>query len=993
MLIALLLLLVHTVMTSSNATQCISITVCSHADESRRTCPEFDSVKQLGNSSTPALKHAVLGHALPIETNLGLQSSLSKWVVITTVASPTRDVASWAALGGWRVVTVADLKTPDPWVLELVDHLSVRNQRRLPFALAHVLPYRSYARKMIGYLYAIQHGARVIFDTDDDNAPLPTVNLTWARPTAHLLVTPRTFFDSDDNVYSAFGQPDIWPRGWAGPIPTGCNNSATAPTPKFHKRWNLFAPVQQGLANLDPDVDAIWRLRYPERIGKVRFTQSESSFACGGAVSPWNSQNTVIHYDAFWALYLPVTVSMRVTDIWRSYWASKLLTLMDACVEFHAPTVDQIRNFHNYTADFIDEAQLYVHARALVRFLYAWVCVHDTLRACGVELMHDMASAGFVGHDDIALVKHWFQDLEHAGYVYPAISSQKEREEEAMLNKVTLVLRTTARYKSMVFEHGLASSLAAFWPRSTKLNIVMDHSNDDMRECTSGWLSAAGALGLTGWSCAKAPPFTFTNTPKGGHDMMQYDMLVLATTHNAPQTEYVGFIDTDTVFVARVTDKALFTDDGRPYIHGLVGKACSHPDWEQYPCGTLEALKLPETMRAMNYFPVIIKTEHLRQMIDHIQKLHNASFQTVFGRLLQRGRYSQFNIMANYLWVYHRSDYEFRLEQCEPGWAQDAGPCRIKAQELGALIADPQLTLPWPKVAVHWRYRTRAQETLEHALAEGFERSYSSGAYSPDTPHDNLWDFEYHNWASWEPRALAQQRTFYIPKRDAPLRFALVLYSCTPQDEAESEWVTLLKTTLPVFRPNCKQLEHAHKLARSRGCTETHGYLQAVIDNYENLANVADVLFFVHAHRVSWHYTEPVNEQLEKVMADDAYLRKQAFGNVYCKSNRVMATSEWGPSGKRDPQELWTTLFKDTNVDFPLFDPSTQFQYPCCGTFWVTSQSIKKRPVEVYQTVLANTLATTEEDNRALVCGRVAESAWHVLFGYGTTFVEKPTWC
>ncbi|ETN70754.1 hypothetical protein NECAME_14556 [Necator americanus] len=33
------------------------------------------------------------------------------------------------------------------------------------------LPYNSYARKNIGYLYAISNGAEWIYDTDDDNKP------------------------------------------------------------------------------------------------------------------------------------------------------------------------------------------------------------------------------------------------------------------------------------------------------------------------------------------------------------------------------------------------------------------------------------------------------------------------------------------------------------------------------------------------------------------------------------------------------------------------------------------------------------------------------------------------------------------------------------------------------------------------------------------------------------------------------------------------------
>ena len=226
-----------------------------------------------------------------------------------------------------------------------------------------------------------------------------------------------------------------------------------------------------------------------------------------------------------------------------------------------------------------------------------------------------------------------------------------------------------------------------------------------------------------------------------------------------------------------------------------------------------------------------------------------------------------------------------------------------------------------------------------------------------------------------------------------PLRFAIVVYSCTPQDEAEAEWVTLLSRTYPLLRPSCKQRVRIHKRVGNVGCAETHGYLQAVLDNYDSLEGLADVLFFAHAHRTSWHYATPVDEQIERVMRDVDYLSGQDFGNVYCNSNRVLATSEWGPSVSRSPEELWSTMFRDTDIAFPFRDDaSVAFQYPCCGTFWVKTASVLRRPRSVYERVLQNAFNTSEHDNKHVVCGRVAESAWHVMFA-DVNYVEKPEWC
>ena len=48
-------------------------------------------------------------------------------------------------------------------------YLSLSDQSALGFELTARLPVRSYSRKNLGYLYAVLHGAKVIFDTDDDN--------------------------------------------------------------------------------------------------------------------------------------------------------------------------------------------------------------------------------------------------------------------------------------------------------------------------------------------------------------------------------------------------------------------------------------------------------------------------------------------------------------------------------------------------------------------------------------------------------------------------------------------------------------------------------------------------------------------------------------------------------------------------------------------------------------------------------------------------------
>lgn len=73
---------------------------------------------------------------------------------------------------------VADLRTPVDWSWPNVTLLSVQQQKKMPLRTARLLPYNNYARKAFGYLYAIAHGADIIYETDDDNGPKPGMLLS-----------------------------------------------------------------------------------------------------------------------------------------------------------------------------------------------------------------------------------------------------------------------------------------------------------------------------------------------------------------------------------------------------------------------------------------------------------------------------------------------------------------------------------------------------------------------------------------------------------------------------------------------------------------------------------------------------------------------------------------------------------------------------------------------------------------------------------------------
>ncbi|RCN47517.1 hypothetical protein ANCCAN_06414 [Ancylostoma caninum] len=186
--------------------------------------------------------------------------------------------------------------------------------------------------------------------------------------------------------------------------------------------------VQQGLVHKDPDVDAIYRLLHADKETGLneRFNEFTSPIVLNpGTYSPWNSQNTLFHRNAFFTLFLPVSVAFRVTDIWRSYFAQKLLHLVGERVGFYPVNAIQFRNAHDYLADFEQEIDVYLKSGKFVDFLEKWQCYSNDIANCTVELAEQLGLSGFWQRKDGLLVKLWIDDLRSIGYKFPAMVAQK----------------------------------------------------------------------------------------------------------------------------------------------------------------------------------------------------------------------------------------------------------------------------------------------------------------------------------------------------------------------------------------------------------------------------------------------------------------------------------------------------------------------------------------------------------------------------------------
>lgn len=324
-------------------------------------------------------------------------------LVVTSINQPNvalKALAAGCKESDWDFVVAGDSKSPTDFSLDGCRFLSLRAQRDSGFALAKICPERSYTRKNIGYLAAIQKGARVIVETDDDNHPRPGF---WEPRVAEVECRPVEM-DGWVNAYQYFSRNFIYPRGL--PL-THARNTG----PEVGDAAVFRCLIQQGLADSDPDVDAVYRMLFPL---PFTFEKDEGPILLrNGSWCPFNSQNTTFFQSAFPLLYLPAYCSFRMTDIWRSFVAQRILQAKDCGLMFHGPTVWQERNEHDLQKDFTDELPGYANnARMREELIATSLNPGDSIQTMMEKCYQVLIRHQWVGPEEEPLLQSWLKDIQ-----------------------------------------------------------------------------------------------------------------------------------------------------------------------------------------------------------------------------------------------------------------------------------------------------------------------------------------------------------------------------------------------------------------------------------------------------------------------------------------------------------------------------------------------------------------------------------------------------
>jgi hypothetical protein len=324
------------------------------------------------------------------------------FIVITSIFPPTPAVEAFARRNDSTVVVVGDDKTPADWCCANVEFLPIRRHGDIGRHLHRVLPHNHYCRKMIGYLSAIEAGARVIVDTDDDNIPKEN----WCFPPLEGAFDCLQREPGFVNIYQLYTRQQIWPRG----LPLRLVSQPVDLRQELSLK-PCTVGVWQGLADEDPDVDAVYRLTSNEA---CCFEERAPVVLEEGVLSPFNTQNTLTRQELFPLLYLPTHVTFRFTDILRGLVAQPIMWRSGYRLGFTNATVVQKRNPHDYLKDFLSEVPMYEHGERVPEIAAGAAAAGRSPADNLFAVYEALAREQVVEKTELDVLAAWLKDMEQA---------------------------------------------------------------------------------------------------------------------------------------------------------------------------------------------------------------------------------------------------------------------------------------------------------------------------------------------------------------------------------------------------------------------------------------------------------------------------------------------------------------------------------------------------------------------------------------------------
>ena len=367
-----------------------------------RSCPKFTNRNNIYSS----INHQFNLFLHPIKFNLQRNSTTylnylfnkKKCIVITTINPPTEAILKHIQSKDYDVIIVGDNKTPNVYNnLECI-YLNIKAQHTLFPELHQILPQNHYSRKNLGYLFAIKRNYEIIYETDDDNIPLPNFgNILTKDLNAQTIKEKETpwlnifnFFKDNNN--------NVWPRGY--PISLIGNSSSF----EFANK-DIKPSIICGMVKNDPDVDALFRLTQPQ---EYKWKTDKNIFISNENICVFNTQNTFwINKDLFISMLIPSTVSFRYCDILRGIICNIILNMTNNHLLYTSPNVIQKRNKHDLVEDLKSELPMYKHNENILNVISKDISKSDSIKISLGKIYKNLYNNKIIKKNDIDILNLW----------------------------------------------------------------------------------------------------------------------------------------------------------------------------------------------------------------------------------------------------------------------------------------------------------------------------------------------------------------------------------------------------------------------------------------------------------------------------------------------------------------------------------------------------------------------------------------------------------
>ena len=170
------------------------------------------------------------------------------------------------------------------------------------------------------------------------------------------------------NPYPHFGYRNIWPRGFK------INDIGRQIKNEYYliNSSNIFFKplIFQGIINLIPDVDSIFRATRKKFENIYNFTNSKSYplLYFPNNYIPINSKNTRYFYEVFPLLIFPVSLDENIADIWRGYIMQYFAWRIEGTVIYHNSNIFQ-KKFKENTFSFTNDKKNFFELNKLLDLL------------------------------------------------------------------------------------------------------------------------------------------------------------------------------------------------------------------------------------------------------------------------------------------------------------------------------------------------------------------------------------------------------------------------------------------------------------------------------------------------------------------------------------------------------------------------------------------------------------------------------------------------